>query len=685
MTKVFARHAVAAIALALPMVTLAQVTGTATLPASSNLSLDTGKTVTSGGDISWTGTSVKFVGSATGADLASLGLSGSTQFNALVSEGSAAISAYASYAAALTATPITPAVNDILVVKTNGGNYAAVLVTAVSSASVGLQFDTFTSGSTTGTGSTGTGTTPSGPSISTIQNNYSNIPPGFPSYAIAPASLFVIYGSGLSGAASSLQSSAAPGLPTTLNQTSVSITVNGKTVAAPLYYTSPTQIDAILPSSTPAGTGTLTVTYNGQTSATASIVVAASAFGLDTLSGSGTGTIVATTGSGSVIEPTSSANPGDTITLWGTGLGADPNSSDDTTYPLPQNNLKNAQVYVGGMLANVSYAGRSQYPGVDQINIVVPSVSGCSISVVVVANGRASNFGSLPINAGGGVCSDPTLGITGSELGQITSQGTVRTGSVFLLQETLPSIASEAVPFKPEAQSLTTSYYADADFESVSGASYASSSSFYSIGSCYVTQIVSSSTSTGTVTSNGLDAGSPITLTGGGQNVSLTVESFGSTVETGVYYATLTTPLMGGSAYTFAGPGGKDVGSFTATITFPTPLTWSNESSISTVTESQGQLITWTGGANGTYVYISGSSTSTGATGATPLSASFICLAPVNAGQFTIPSYVLQALPAGSGSLGVYNFTVPGTFKATGIDYGYIGAAVYSAENVTYQ
>ncbi len=49
-----------------------------------------------------------------------------------------------------------------------------------------------------------------------------------PNYGIAPGSLFAIQGLNLSGNQTPvLQSSAAPGLPTTLNQTSLSVTVNG--------------------------------------------------------------------------------------------------------------------------------------------------------------------------------------------------------------------------------------------------------------------------------------------------------------------------------------------------------------------------------------------------------------------------------------------------------------------------
>jgi uncharacterized protein (TIGR03437 family) len=676
MSKLFYRNVLAVFVFAFPIAALADVTGTPTLPANTTFSLDTGAVVTSGGDITWSGTSITPQGSATAVDLAVTPLgasySGPSGYTSLVQAGSTLISEFSSVLGSfLAATAITPAVNDILIVHTNGGNYAAVLVTAISGTSISLEFDTFTGSSTTST---------NGPTISTIVNNYSALPQGVPSYGIAPASLFVIYGSGLSGSASSLQSSAAPGLPLTVGGTSISVTVNGTTTTPAIYYASPTQIDAVLPSTTPAGSGTITVTYNGTASAAATILVTPSAFGIDTLYGTGTGGIVATIGS-SVIVPTASASPGQTITIWGSGLGAD-TANNDRTFPLKQDNLNDAQVYIGGIKATVSYAGRSQYPGVDQVNAVVPSVSGCGISVVVVANGRASNFGTLPVNAGGGVCSDPASGITGTDIGTLSGQTTVRSGSVSIFQETLPAVASAAQPaMKPEAQTFKTTYTADASFSSVTGTSYVTGGSFISIGSCIVSQVVASTSTTGTSTFKGLDAGTPITLAGGGQTVSIPEFSVSGTTEVGEYIATLATPLAGSTAYTFTGPGGKDVGPFTATITFPVPLTWTNENSISAVTESQGQLITWSGGATGTYVEISGSSSSSDFS----VSASFLCLVPVSDQSFTIPSYVLLALPTGSGSLGLFNFSNPVKFTATGIDYGYAEAGVLSEESVTYQ
>lgn len=672
MTKLFSRNTLAVLVFAFPIAALADVTGTPTLTAGTTLSLDNGLLSSSGsGDITWTGSSIKVANAATDVDLASTPVgstfSGQSGFTNIVSIGQSLIAQFSGeFGTYLTTNPITPLVNDILVVKTNASNYSAALVTAISGGSITLEFYTFTGSSGGGGG------TPTGPTINAVVNNYGAIQAGQPSYGIAPASLFVIYGSGLSGPASSLQSSAAPGLPLTLDQTSISVTVNGVTTQPAIYYASPKQIDAVLPSATPTGIGTITVTYNNTASSPAQILVTKSAFGIDTLYGTGSGGIVATVGISDIL-PTASAAPGQTITIWGSGLGADP-ANDDRTFPMKQDNLNNATVYIGDVQATVTYAGRSQYPGVDQVNVIVPSVSGCALSVVVVANGLSSNFGTLPVNAGGGVCSDPGSGITGTEFGTLGGQTTVKSGYLSLFENTSPALAADA-----KAQTFTTTYTANARFTSDTGSSYISGSSFLSIGSCVVN---ASSTGGGTLSSNGLDAGTPIMLTGGGLSVPIPEFSISGQTEVGYYVATLTNPLTGGTAYTFTGPGGKDIGKFTATVTFPVPLSWTNESSISAVTESQGQLITWTGGASGTYVAISGnSSLSTDLA----VSGSFICLAPVSAQQFTIPSYVLLAMPTGTGSLGVANYANLSKFTATGIDFGYVLAGVSSSENVTYQ
>ena len=674
MSKLFSLNSLALLVLAFPAVTLADVSGTPTLAAVSTLNLDTGTTGSSGGDILWTGSSITLQGSAKAFDLGS-----STPFSSVTK------SILSTLGAALTAAPITPVVNDVIAVKTNGGNFGKILVTAISGTSITLQFTTFTGSTTSG-----------GPAINAIINNYSGVLPGLPNYGIAPASIFVLYGSGMSDNVPLVfQSSIAPGLPLTLNHTSISVTVNGKTVTPALYYAIPTQVAAVLPSTTPAGSGTLTLTYNGQASAPVPIHVSASAFGIASLNGTGAGGVLATDANFHLILPTASAAPGQTIVLWGSGLGADTNNND-RTFPNQQDDLKNATVYIGGVRANVAFAGRSQFPGVDQINVVVPNLGdalassalqahdvphaasagfqgGCAVSVAVVVAGVTSNFTTLPVNPGNGVCVDALYGINGTQLTQSGNQGTVRSGFVSLIHATEPN--SELPALKPQAQTFKTIDEATAFFNSTTGSSFVGGSSFLSLGSCIV--LISAGGGGGAGQSTGLDAGASIALAGGGISAQLNKLP----TIAGDYVAQLSNPLTGGSSYTFTGPGGNDVGPFSVTVNYPAPLTWTNESSITTVTKASGQLITWTGGAPGTYLAINGDSSSADGSAF----ASFTCLTPIDNEQFTVPAYVLGVLPAGNGSLGIFNSTNPVSFTARGLDFGTASAGFISTENVTYQ
>src|SRR5579863_978485 len=291
--------------LAFPVAALANLTGTPTLSSGQILNLDTGTVVASGGDILWNGSTITPQGSATAISATSFGLSGASEFNSLVSAGPTALTGFTSL---LTSAPIPASsliVGGIFAVKTNGGNIAGVLVTAQSGTSITLQFVTFIA---------------TVPTITQVLNNYGLIPSGFTNSGIAPGSLFIIKGSLLASATtvSALQSSAAPGLPTTLNGASVKVTVNGTTTVPVFYYACATQLALVLPSNTPIGAGTVTVTYNGQTTAPYTIQVVASAMGFDTYNGLGVATNPAT---GALYTPANSIPPGTTVVLWGSGLG----------------------------------------------------------------------------------------------------------------------------------------------------------------------------------------------------------------------------------------------------------------------------------------------------------------------------------------------------------------------------
>jgi uncharacterized protein (TIGR03437 family) len=620
------RIAVAVLAFAFPVAVLADINQTTTLQSNTALNLDTGATAASGGDILWNGSTIAPQGKARAINIGAFGsLNGLTK---AYFDGLKIVASSAPIAANLLV------VGDVFGVFTNGGNTAGVLVTANGSGSITLQFTTFQT------------IVPTGPTITQIVNNSSGILPGFPNSGIAPSSLFVVKGSGLADPGDPvLQSSQSPGIPLTLNGASISVTVNNVTTHPALYYTSPKQLAAVLPASTPVGTGTLTVTYNGVASNAAPIQVVPSALGINTYyTNSGVATDAST---GALLTYTNSGKPDQTITLWATGLGADPADSD-TTYTLKPHSVNTPlQIYIGGVLAKIGYHGASPYPGVNQINLTIPASvpNGCWISLAAVAGGVVSNTVTLPINKGGGACIDAQTGLNGNQISPAGGQ-TLRTGLVALIQTNSPR--------KDGTRNISSS--ADAAFEKYTGI-YTPTNSV-SPGGCIVNNLTP-------VTIGGITGLAPgtITLTGpSGAPVTL-ASQFGIK---GAFYAILPTgaiPQTGGT-FTFKGSGGADVGPFTSTITFSNPLlTWTNQSAAATIDRTQGLQVTWTGGNPGTYVVITGTSTSL----TPPVTGAYTCLASVDDGQFTVPSYILSALPAGNGGTLLQN-NVYSALSATGLD-----------------
>ncbi len=427
------------------------------------------------------------------------------------------------------------------------------------------------------------------------------------------------------------------------------MTVGGTTVNVALYYATPTQIDGVLPANTPTGSGTLTVTHNGTASFTILVVVAAP--GITTYNN---GTAVAQDNSrptdpyGGLITFTKSAKPGAVIIVWGSGFGATGNS--DTTYDTSGHQTSVPYtVYIGGVEAAVAYKGASVYPGVSVLVLTVPQnvPTGCYVPIAAVAtvngNSIVSNTATLPIHAGGGTCSDPQLGYNGDQISTLSGNSTVKTGVVYVAQTTVAGAGTASA--------------AGASFSQVTGANYAGGTTV-SLGGCILIQSTSGSTS-GTVT--GLSAGT-ITVTGpGGTNVTLSAIP-GST---GSYYATIPAIPSTGGVYVINATAGSQVGAFTTTVNFPNPvLSWTNQSAAAAVSRSGGLTVNWTGGSPGSYVIVTGSSTNGDATG------TYTCLVPQSAFTFTVPSYVLLGLPAGTGSTSVNNSTNQSTFAATGLDFG---------------
>ncbi len=543
-----------------------------------------------------------------------------------------------------------------------------------------------------------------------IVNVASYSPAGLPNSAIAQGSLFAIFGTGM-GPAKGIQVSGFPLSAQSFQGTSVSATVNGTTVEVPVVYTAAGQVNALLPSNTPVGMGTLTVSYNGATSAPQPLQVVKSSFGIfsTTSNGSGTGAILDT--SNSQLAYTLAAHPGDTVILYGTGLG--PVTGDETQKPLPGNlSSITVQVFVGSATAKVVYGGRTGCcAGEDQINFIVPAgVEGCTVPVAIVVNGSVvSNYVTIPVAASGNTCSVVSSSGGGSPippdfLTKLEAKGTAKVGFIALFRttSTTPSLPA---PFNApittdEGAGIFTTYTAS----NYTGLS--SSLPVLNIGACTV-YLYNGQTppSTTTLTSQkGLDAGTAITIKGPNGTKQLT-ELDQSILGPGYYVAQLgggapSDPTSGplylsqGSYGIANGAGGKDVGGFSLTLSVSQPFTWTNQATTTTVNRSAGVTLNWSGGdPNGT-VYISGSSYNFALNSTTAsVGASFNCQAPVSAGTFTVPPAVLLALPpspviagiAAGGDLSIEGLSAFEQYTAPGLDLGLAFAGQSSDTTVTYQ
>ena len=531
--------------------------------------------------------------------------------------------------------------------------------------------------------------TAASPALTGVVNPASNIPPGLPNYGIAQGSIFVIYGSGL-GPATLTQVSALP-LPTTagLAGTTVSVTVNGTTLPAPLIYTYQSQVAAILPSTIPIGSGTVAVSYNGVTG-TSPLVVVASNLGISTVNQSGTGAGVVTFPNYSLVTSSASAKPGDTLVIWGTGLGAI--SGSDAIVPISVDLGTPIQVYVGGVQASVLYRGRSASPGLDQVNIIVPQgvTPGCGVSLVVQTGSLVSNTVSIPVAPGGGTCSDPTF---------TSTTPTIPTGAA-TYKYGLISLESRSQTLTTNNQTATTNSAAGyALFDQVTitqpagtgtTSTGSGTTSTASYGSCSVVSTLVSLTGTGGGTGGGtgtgssgvttkpLDAGTSLSATPpAGSVISFGLQSPGSYAASVANIAS----LPAGAWQISNGTGGADIGPFTLNFNLSPPLVWTNQSAaMTTIDRTKPFTMTWTGGDPlGSASIILSTESLNLATSSFAL-AEVSCSAPVSAGQFTIPPYVLLGLIPGaltnlvelSGG-GGQAVTIPG------LDYAYLS---YSSATV---
>ena len=475
------------------------------------------------------------------------------------------------------------------------------------------------------------------------------------------------------------------------------------------------QIACILPSTVAVGSYTVIVTNGSNASAAFLAQVVANKVGLFTQDSTGGGLTSLqnyisaavvdlnrlTTGSisGVTISP---AHPGQAVIAYGTGLG--PLAAGDNSTAGAYHDFSTSmtiKAIVGGVSLPVAYAGRAGYPGEDQINFTLPGnvQTGCAVPLQISVNGNLSAATTISIapDANSSACVQP--GYTTAQLKNFDNGGTITTGGFSITQFT------ETVQEAGQAQTVKLDTIGGA-FSQITGfqlgaAATANPTVGLQSGSCIVVPFTTAGTSSG-VSAGGkltsLDAGT-VTINGPAGS-SLTNQALTEDASYDYSYTSYEGLGIPGQAsfslvagtYTLSGAGGKDVGSFSTSLTLGSPLVVTGGLP-STVVRSAGLPLSWTGGQASDQVVIVGLSENTTGTGTSEVTsgAEFICITTAGKGGFTVPASILAQLPASAtGILELSSgnnsaaFTAP--LKAGGsIDNGYFGSYLGIGNTPAYQ
>lgn len=232
--------------------------------------------------------------------------------------------------------------------------------------------------------------------ISAVTNGASNL-----TGAISPGEVIVLYGSGL-GPAGLVSFQLNNGvLPTSVG--GVSVFING--AQAPMLYASGAQIGAIVPFGASGSNAQVYVSYQGQTSAPASVAVAAVSPAIFSLNSSGTGQAAAINyKDGSINGSKDPANAGDYVELYATGLGqTSPTGQDGTVNGVPLPIVSGVTATVGGKPATVNYSGGApgSPAGVMQVNVQIPAGLSAGNAAIVLQMGGTQTLAGVTVAVSG--------------------------------------------------------------------------------------------------------------------------------------------------------------------------------------------------------------------------------------------------------------------------------------------
>ncbi len=214
---------------------------------------------------------------------------------------------------------------------------------------------------------------------------------------VGPGSLVSIFGTSLSSTTAQFDS-----VPFSVQLGGVTVTFNG--VSSPLRYVSSGQINAylpweVLPAGSTSATVNVVVNNGGMSSAPVAVQVASVAPGIFSIPPGAGYAAAVNLGDGSIPAPagaipgypTHPAKPGDAILVYVNGLGAvnPPVANGAASLDATRYTVAAPSVLINGVSAQVLFSGLSpQFPGVNQINFIVPQVGpGDSLPIQLSVNG----------------------------------------------------------------------------------------------------------------------------------------------------------------------------------------------------------------------------------------------------------------------------------------------------------
>lgn len=217
----------------------------------------------------------------------------------------------------------------------------------------------------------------------------------------APSALVTAFGSGFAS-----QALVDGTMPAVLGDTSITVTdAKGNSLAAPIYYVSPSQASFLIPQTAAPGAATVKVARSGNTVLTGALSIAAVSPGIYTANGNGAGVAAAVVLRSSAPSTSTLAfncQAGVALSCLSSpiSLGATTETVYLEIYGTGIRAAQKVEVFVAGQTVPVLAAGaQGQYQGLDQINISLPrTLAGAGeSSLYIVADGQASNLVSIRI------------------------------------------------------------------------------------------------------------------------------------------------------------------------------------------------------------------------------------------------------------------------------------------------